>query len=136
MLCADVLVGEPLSFLCRVGEDTFAFVGEGKIDRGRYLLSDGSVAFNLLADGFHRGVRPQKAIGQRFVLTQQAEQQMLCFNVGRPELTGLVPRKEDYATRFLRIAFEHISPSSHSHRIRPKARYGAIDRTRLHAACS
>ena len=67
------------------------------------------MAFDLLADRFHRGMRAQEPVGQRFVFTQQAKQQVLSLNVRRAKLTGLVPRKEDDASRFLRVAFKHCS---------------------------
>jgi hypothetical protein len=41
------------------------------------------MSFNLLANGFDRGVRPQEAIGKSLVLAQQAEQQMLGLDVRR-----------------------------------------------------
>jgi hypothetical protein len=40
---------------------------------------------------------------------KQAEQQVLGLDVGRAELAGLVPRKEDHAPRLLGIAFEHVT---------------------------
>ena len=49
----------------------------------------------------------QKAVGQRLVLAQQSEQQVLGLDIRRAELAGLVPREEDYTTCLLRIAFEH-----------------------------
>src|ERR1700722_707516 len=57
-------------------------------------------------------MRSQKPIRQCFVLPQQPKQQVLSFNVRRPELTGLVASKENYPPRLLRIAFEHVPPSS------------------------
>jgi len=53
-------------------------------------------------------VRAQEAVGQCLVLAQQAQQQVLGLDVGRAELAGLVPRKEDDAPRLFCIAFEHF----------------------------
>src|SRR5215467_10841896 len=50
----------------------------------------------------------QKAIGQRFVFTQQAQQQVLRFYIRRTELAGLISCKEDYAPCFLCIPLEHM----------------------------
>src|SRR5262249_2474253 len=49
----------------------------------------------------------QKAIGQRFVFTQQAQQQVLRFYIRRTKLAGLVSCKEDNAPCFLCIPLEH-----------------------------
>ena len=118
---ADVLVGEALGLLGGVGEHALALVGEREVDRGGDLLADGGVALDLLADGLDRGVRAQEAVGERLVLAQQAEQQVLGLDVRRTELAGLVAGKEDDSSRLLGIAFEHISPSSRGSSIRPKA---------------
>jgi hypothetical protein len=68
------------------------------------------VAFNLFTNRFHRSVRPEEAIRKRLVLAQEPQQQVLRFDVRRTELAGFVAREEDYAPRFLRIAFEHFFP--------------------------
>src|SRR5437660_799392 len=81
MRCANVLVREPLSFLSRVSQYPLAFVGKGQVNRGRNLLPDRGVTFNLLANRFHRGVRPQEAVGQRLVFAQQPQQQVLGLDV-------------------------------------------------------
>src|SRR5258708_3942813 len=53
-------------------------------------------------------MRAQKTIGQGLVFAEQSEQQMFGLNVRRTELAGLVPRKEDDAPGFFRVAFKHI----------------------------
>src|SRR5579864_576946 len=53
-------------------------------------------------------MRAQKAIGQRLVFAQQAQQQVLRLYVRRAELAGLVSCKEDYAPGFLCVPLEHI----------------------------
>jgi hypothetical protein len=51
---------------------------------------------------------PQEAIGQGFVLAHQAEQQMLGLDVRAAILAGFVSRKENNASCFFCIAFEHV----------------------------
>src|SRR5450631_777185 len=46
------------------------------------------------------------------VLAQQAQQQVLGFDVRRAELAGLIARKEDHAPRLFGIALEHKPPKS------------------------
>src|SRR5580704_4041586 len=55
-------------------------------------------------------MRAKEAIGQRFILAQQPKQQVLRLDVRRTELAGFVPREENDATCFFRVAFEHIPP--------------------------
>ena len=107
---ANVLVREALCFLSSVGQHALAFIGERQIDGSGYFLADGGVALDLLTNRVHGSVRAEKAVGQRLVLTQQAEQQVLGLNIGRAKLAGLVSCKEDDATCLFCIAFEHISP--------------------------
>ena len=107
VLGADVLVRQALGFLRRIGQHALALVGERQVHRGRNLFPDGGVAFNLLADRLHRGVRAQETIGQRLVFAQQAQQQVLGLDVRRTELAGLVAGEEDDAPGFFRIPFEH-----------------------------
>ncbi len=111
MLGADVAVREALGFFRGIGENALAFVAQRKIDRGRNFLADGGVSFDLLANGFDRGVGPQETIGQGFVFAQESEKQMLRLDIGRPELAGFVACEKDDAPGFLRIAFKHNAPS-------------------------
>ena len=53
-------------------------------------------------------MRPQEAIGEGLVFAQQTEEQVFGLYIRRAELTGLIPRKENDAPGFLRIAFKHI----------------------------
>ena len=108
MLGSDVLVVEPFGLFRAISENALAFVAQGKIDRGGNLLPNGGVTFDLLANGFDGGVRPQEAVGQSLILAQQAEQKMLGFDVRAAELARLVSRKEDHSSRFLRITLKHI----------------------------
>ena len=107
MLGADVLVAQPLGFFRAIGQHALALMAQRQIDRSGNLLADGGVAFDLLADGFDGGVGAQEPVRQRFVLAQQAEQQVLGFDVGTAELAGLVSREEDHSPRLLRITFKH-----------------------------
>jgi hypothetical protein len=50
---------------------------------------------------------PKEPIGERFVLSQQAKQQVLRFDVWRTELTGFITREEDYAPGLFRVTFKH-----------------------------
>src|SRR5579859_4396174 len=93
-----------------IGQHPLALVRERQIDRSRNLLSNRGVCLNLLSYRLHRCMRAQKPVGQCFVFAQQAEQQVLGFNIGRTKLAGLIPREEDYASRLLRVAFEHGVP--------------------------
>src|SRR5215470_4315049 len=105
-----MFVRQPLGFLRRIRQYALAFIGERKIDRSRNLLADGCVSFDLLANGFNGGVRPQKSIGKRLVLTQQAEQEMLGLNIRRAKLAGFIPCKKYDATCFFCITIEHVPP--------------------------
>src|SRR3954451_17130209 len=53
-------------------------------------------------------MRAQKAVGQRFVFAQQAQQQVLRLYIRRAELAGFVSCEEDYAPGFLCVPLEHI----------------------------
>src|ERR1035438_6255123 len=116
MLRPDVLVAQSFGLFRRIGQHPLALVGEWQVHACRNLFADGGVRFNLLADRLHRGVRAQEAVGQRLVLAQQAQQQVLGLDVRRAELAGLVPRKEDHAPRLFRIAFEHSGPPDTDYR--------------------
>ena len=108
VLGANVLVRKPFRLFGGIGQHALAFVAQGKIDRSGNLFPDRGVTFDLFPDRFHRRMRAQKTIGQGLVFAQQSEQQVFGLNIRRPKLAGLVPRKEDDAPGFLRIAFEHI----------------------------
>ena len=48
-----------------------------------------------------------EAAGEGFVLTHQAQQQMLRLDRGRAELRCFVASKENHPSRFFSVAFEH-----------------------------
>src|SRR6202000_1641369 len=92
MLRADVFVRQALSFLRRIGEYALALVGKREVDRSGDLFTHCGVLFDLLPDGLYGRVRAEKAVGKRFVLAQQTEQEVFGFNVGRAKLTRLGAR--------------------------------------------
>src|SRR6185437_1121745 len=108
MLRANVLVAEAFRLFRRVGQYPFAFIAQRQIHGSGNLLPNRGVPFNLLADRLYRRMRAQKAICQRFVFAQQAQQKVLRLYVRRAELAGLVSCKEDYAPGFLCVPLEHI----------------------------
>ena len=107
VLSADVLVVQALGFFGPIGEHALAFVAERQIDRGGNLFPNGGVPFDLLADGLHRRVRTQKAVRQRLVLAQQAQQQVFRFDIRTAELAGLIPGEENHPSRLLRVSLKH-----------------------------
>src|SRR5690349_10004867 len=93
MLRADMLVAEALRLLGSIRQYALALIAQREVHRGGNLLPNGSVSFNLFADGLNRSMRPQKAVGECFVFAQQAQQQMFGLYIWRAELAGLVARK-------------------------------------------
>ena len=107
MLGAHVLYAESLRFFARHIKDALALRAERHFDGGRNALTDGDASLDLFANRFNRALLPQEAIGQRFVLAHQAEQQMLGLDVRAAVLAGFVSSKENNASRFFCIPFEH-----------------------------
>ncbi len=107
MLGADVLHAEALGFFAGHIQDALAFRAERYFDRSRNALADGDASFDLFADRFNRALLTQESIGQCFVLAHQAEQQVLGLDVRASVLAGLISCKENNASRFFCIAFEH-----------------------------
>src|SRR5665213_1918964 len=107
MLGADVLVAEALRLLRAISKDALTLVAERKVYGGGDLLANCGVRFYLLANRFNGCVGPQEPVGKRFILTEQAEQQVLSLYIRTAELAGFVPCKEDDAARFLGISFKH-----------------------------
>src|SRR6476660_3193476 len=100
MLGADVLVAEALGFFRSISQHALALMAEGKINRSRDFLAHCRVGFNLLANRFNGRMRPQKAVGKRFILSQEAKQQVLGLNIRTSELALFVSCEEDNAARF------------------------------------
>jgi hypothetical protein len=65
------------------------------------------VTLNLLADGFDGDAGEMKAFEEELVFAEQAEEEMLGFDVGRAVLAGFVTRREEGAAGLLGVAFEH-----------------------------
>ena len=109
MLGPDVLVPEPLGLFGGEIQDALALLAQRHFHGRGDALANGDARLDLLANRLDRAVRPQKAVGQRFVLAHQAEQQMLGLDVRAAVLAGLVPSEEDHAPGLFRIAFKHGS---------------------------
>ncbi len=107
MLGTDVLMRQPLGFLCGIGEHTLALIAQRQVHGGRDLLANGGVTFDLFTNGFHRSMGPKEPIGECLVLAQQTQQQVLRLDVGRTELTGFVAREENYSPGLFRVPFKH-----------------------------
>ena len=71
------------------------------------LLADSGVPFDLLSNGFYGSMGPQEPVRQRFVLAQQAEEQVFGFDIGTAELAGFIARKKYNSPSLLRVSFEH-----------------------------
>src|ERR1700722_3873082 len=96
MLGPDVLVIETLGFLGAIGQHALAFMAQGQIDGGRHFLAERGVRLDLLTDRFDRRGRAKEAVGEGFILAEQAEQQMFGLNAWAAKLTGFIPGEEDY----------------------------------------
>ncbi len=107
MLGTDVLVVQALRFFGAIGEHALALMAERQVHGGGHFLSDRGVRFNLFADGLDGRVGAQEAVRQRLILPQQAQQQVLSFNIGASELAGLVSCKKNYSARLFGITFKH-----------------------------
>jgi hypothetical protein len=107
---ADVAIAQPLRFLGGESQHTLGFARKRQIDlRGDAITHDRPI-FYLLADQFDVGVRAmEEPSGEIFVLTDQSQQNVFGFDLGRAELARLVAGKENDATRFFRISFEHLT---------------------------
>ena len=106
---ADVLVRKTLGLLGRIGEHTLAFIAQRQIDTGRNLFADRGVPLDLLADGVHRRMLPKETIGQSLILAQQAKQQVLRFDVGRPKLACFIACEKNHASGFFGVPFKHLA---------------------------
>jgi len=65
------------------------------------------VSFDLLSDGIHGRMGPQKPIRKLLIFSQEAEKQMLGLDVRAAELAGLIPGEEDNAPRLFRVSLKH-----------------------------
>src|SRR5580692_135443 len=102
-----MFVRQPLSFFRGVRQHALALVAKGQVHGGGNLFPDGGVALDLFTDRLNRSMGPKEPIRQRFVFPQQAQQQVLRFDIRRTKLAGLVACKEDYAPGLFRVPFKH-----------------------------
>src|ERR1700728_321887 len=102
-----MLLGQVLGLLRGIGKHPLALVAQRKIDGGGNFLADGGVSFDLLADGFDRGMGTQKAVGQCLIFTQQPQEQVLGLDVRRAELAGLISCKVYDAPFCVCVSLEH-----------------------------
>src|SRR6185503_12459419 len=102
-----MLVGEALSFLGGICENSLTFIAERKIDRSRRLYIRSSVCRNCLSEAFHGSFRFEQFIRDHLVFPQKPQQQMLRLDARRSKLAGFVTRKEDHAACFFRVALKH-----------------------------
>jgi hypothetical protein len=84
MLGPNMLVAEAFSFFGCVSQHPFAWVADGKVDRGGSSLANRRVAFDLFSDGLDGSVGPQEPVRQRFVFAEQTQEEMLGLDVGEP----------------------------------------------------
>ncbi len=110
VLGADVAIAEPLGLFGGEGQHAFGLARKRQVDlRGDAVAHDRPI-FYLLTDQFDVGVRAmEEPRGEVFVLTDQSQQDVFGFDLGRAELACFVAGKENYATRFFRISFEHLT---------------------------
>src|SRR5581483_7565895 len=92
---------------CRVSQNPLPFIRKRQVYTGRDLFADLGMLRNLLPDRFHRSMRAQNAVGERLVLTQQSQKQMLRFDKGLTKLAGLIAREEDHTTGLFCVSLEH-----------------------------
>src|ERR1700722_969305 len=111
MLCADVLVVEPLGLLGAIGEHPLTLVAQRQVDRSRHLLAQRRMRLDLFTDRFDGCAGSEEAVGQRLILPQQSEQQVFGLDARAAELAGFVACEEDYATGLFGITFKHNSCS-------------------------
>src|SRR5215467_740912 len=109
MLRSDVFVAQTFGLFRGHVQDALALRAQGHFDRSGNALANSDAGFNLFANGFDGTLLAEKTVGQSLVFAHQAEKQMLRLNIWAAILAGLVPGKEYDTTRFLCIAFEHVS---------------------------
>src|SRR5215813_7751830 len=107
MFAADPFVREAFRFFSGVSQNSLRFVAQRQIDRGGDGLPRWRGGFDLLANAFEVALSGEKPKCQGFVFPQQAEQEMLSFNVRSTELARLIPCEEDDSTSLFCVALEH-----------------------------
>jgi len=67
VLRADMLIRQALRFLQRIGQHSFGFVAQRKVNRGRNLLSNHGMGLDLLPDGLDRDAGAQESVRKGLV---------------------------------------------------------------------
>src|SRR5271156_1099604 len=111
MFRTHVFVPEAFRFLGREIQYALALLAQRNLHRSRNALTHGDARFDFLADGFDRAMRAQETVGERLVLAQQSQQQVLRLDVRAAILARFVPCEKDYAPSFFCIAFKNGSPT-------------------------
>ena len=108
VLGADVVVQQAVGLFGGRLEDALGFGAERDSDRRRDFFAENRTAFDFLADVFERQVRAREdPARQTFTFPDESEQQVLGFNRHTPELTGLVPGKEENSSCPLGVPLKH-----------------------------
>src|SRR6185369_3263616 len=100
MLGAYMFVRQALRFFGGKRQHALALIAEWKVNAGGNLFPNSGVALDLFSDRLHRRMLAEEAIGESLVLAQKTEQQVLRLDVRGTELTRLIARKENHASRF------------------------------------
>ena len=103
---ADVFVIHTFGFLGGIGKRSLGLSAERQVNGYRDFEADRAAPRDGMADGFELGIQDKAC--QRRILAEQAEQEMLRFNLGTAELTGLRATEEDGSPGLFGIPFEHI----------------------------
>src|SRR5579859_893250 len=109
MFGPNVFVGQAFGLFGGIGQYPLAFLAEREFDGSRHLFPNGDVAFHLLSNRFNGSVRTQETVGQGLIFAQQAEQQVLGFDIRASELAGLISGEEDDTPGFFSVSLEHSS---------------------------
>src|ERR1051326_7974868 len=100
-------MSEAFGLFRSVGKDPLAFVADREVDRRRRLFANDCVTFNLppnFVDGFD-GL--EETMSESLVFADQAEQEVLGFDIWRAELARFVSREEHDSTGLLGVALKH-----------------------------
>src|SRR5277367_3414077 len=111
MFRTHVFVAQALCFLGREIQYALALLAQRNFHRSRDAFTHGDARLDFLADGFDRAMRAQETVGERLILAQKSQQQMLRLDVRAAVLARFVPCEKDYAPSLFCIAFKHGSPT-------------------------
>ena len=109
MLRPNVLVTEAIGFFCRVGQDALAGGGQREIDRNRVRRTFAEALLDAIAKHSNSD-GPLKILGEDCcAFSQQAEEEVLGFDLRRSELARFIAGLEDDASRWFGVALKHGS---------------------------